>query len=184
MYTATRSEPLDSITMTYLEFIYSLLTAAEANVRFKGLECEFSSHIQWEMKKLNEILNSNAPQFAIVTFLIHIISALDPFLWGRHVSSKEQGKTKPHSWLNYTTFYSIYFCSFFLRIKRPATVLTCSKLDSTFSSTPVNVPSVTCMYILKHSWAAIILSNNQPVFTCQIPNSTEIMGMSSASSAP
>lgn len=46
MYTATRSEPLDSITMPYLEFIYSLLTAAEANVRFKGLEIEFSSHIQ------------------------------------------------------------------------------------------------------------------------------------------
>lgn len=51
MYTATRSEPLDSITMTYLEFIYSLLTAAEAKVQFKGLVCEFFSHIQWEMKK-------------------------------------------------------------------------------------------------------------------------------------
>lgn len=46
MYTATRSEPLYSITMTSLEFIYSLLTAAEAKVRFKGLECEFASHIQ------------------------------------------------------------------------------------------------------------------------------------------
>lgn len=65
---------------------------------------------------MKKILNSNVPQFVIVTFLIHIISALDPFLLGRHVSSKEQGKTKPHSWLKYNDilFLLLLFFFFFL----------------------------------------------------------------------